>query len=608
MKNFRVKENGISLIALVITIIVLIILTNVLVYNSLDRIYIKKITNLNNDIELLREKTSDFYEQYGKIPAEIKYPKDNLTELKDVLSIKNDIGDFYVIDLEAMQGITLNYGKDYDTIKNDKDNVAKYTDVYIINENSHNIFYVKGISIEENNVEKKYYTDYTKPDETTVDLRYIDEKLIPENYYYIGEYKDNSGNESIVISNIKDEEVDTTKSNQYVWTKQISKLESLPASITLNEEQTEEEFLISVNNNKGYFKNKDGKVIYTKIDEEKWSEIYTKEAKYTDINGDTITIPKGFQVSMSKSMNIVKNGLVIRDKNQNEWVWVEVPSKVFKTATNETEYEKIETDLKEYVKEYRLNSEKSEISADWKDEWYDGCGLTKEEYTKTYQTMLSSVYKNKGFWVSRYEIGDETATTNSYSMRTSTSGITGNPVSKRNMIPYNYITCSQAQSLTSKITADTDKTKSLLFGIQWDLICKFIEDNSDLKYTDIANDSSSWANTYNSSFTIKKGRYLTSQAGWLSATENNYTKAEKTAAIITTGAIEKSRALNIYDFAGNMIEWTLEKYKDEMVTTGRGGSYSDLEDYGKASSRINSSIKEGLENSRINFGFRIAMY
>ena len=370
MKNFRVKENGISLIALVITIIVLIILTNVLVYNSLDRIYIKKITNLNNDIELLREKTSDFYEQYGKIPAEIKYPKDNLTELKDVLSIKNDIGDFYVIDLEAMQGITLNYGKDYDTIKNDKDNVAKYTDVYIINENSHNIFYVKGVSIEENNVEKKYYTDYTKPDETTVDLRYIDEKLIPENYYYIGEYKDNSGNESIVISNIKDEEVDTTKSNQYVWTKQISKLESLPASITLNEEQTEEEFLISVNNNKGYFKNKDGKVIYTKIDEEKWSEIYTKEAKYTDINGDTITIPKGFQVSMSKSMNIVKNGLVIRDKNQNEWVWVEVPSKVFKTATNETEYEKIETDLKEYVKEYRLNSEKSEISADWKDEWY----------------------------------------------------------------------------------------------------------------------------------------------------------------------------------------------------------------------------------------------
>lgn len=609
MKNFKANEKGISLIALVITIIVLIILTNVLAYNSLDRIYIKKLTNLNNDIELLREKTSDFYEQYGEIPAKIKYPNENLTELKDVLSSKNDIGNFYVIDLEAMQGITLNYGKDYDIIKNDKDNVTNYKDVYIINKNSHNIFYVKGVSVEENNTEKKYYTDYTNPDETTVDLRYVDGKLIPENYYYIGIYKDNSGNENIVISNVKDEEVDTTKSNQYIWTKQISKLENLPTSITLDEEQTEEEFLISVNNNKGYFKNKDGKVIYTKIDEEKWSETYTKEAKYTDINGDTITIPEGFQISIAKSMNTVKNGLVVRDKEQNEWVWVEAPNKIFKTATNETEYEKIEADLKEYVKEYRLNSATSEISTDWNDEWYDGCGLTKEEYTKNYQTMLSSIYKNKGFWVSRYEIGDETATTNNYSMRTSTSGTTGKPVSKKNMIPYNYITCSQAQSLVSKVTTDTNKTKSLLFGIQWDLICKFIENNSNLKYTDIADDSSSWANTYYSSFTIQKGRYLnSSKVGWISATETKYTKAEKTVAIITTGSIEKSRALNIYDFAGNMIEWTLEKYKDENVTTGRGGSYSSWKDYGKASSRINSSIREGLENSRINFGFRAAMY
>ena len=79
-------------------------------------------------------------------------------------------------------------------------------------------------------------------------------------------------------------------------------------------------------------------------------------------------------------------------------------------------------------------------------------------------------------------------------------------------------------------------------------------------------------------------------------------------AIITTGSIEKSRALNIYDFAGNMIEWTLEKYKDENVTTGRGGSYSSWKDHGKASDRINSSTWTGLGNSRINFGFRIAMY
>ncbi len=574
MKKFKLEEKGVTLIALVITIIILIILTNVLVYNALDRLYIQKLTNLNNDIELLREKVSDFFDVYGKIPAEIKYPTENLTQLKDVLNTKNDIGDFYVIDLEAMQGITLNYGKDYYNIKNDKDNVKNYTDIYVINENSHNIFYVQGIIVEENNIEKIYYTDYTKPDETTVDLRYIDGKLIPEHYYYIGIYKDNSGNESIVISNTKDENVDITKSNQYIWIKQISILESLPSSIILEGDQTEEEFLLSVNSNKGYFKNKDGKVVYNKVNQENWSEIYTKETEYQDTNGDVATIPEGFKINMDKSMNTIKNGLIAKDKNQNEWVWIPVPNTVFKTATNETEYEKIEADLLEYVKKYRMDSETSEISKDWKDEWYEGCGLTKEEYTKTYQNMLSSTYKNQGFWISRYEIGDETSTSNNNKARTSISGIEGNPVSKKNMIPYNYVTCSQAQVLANKIDTGTNKTKSLLFGIQWDLICKFIDDNSNLKYP----------------------------------AESNYVKEEKTMSIITTGASEKNKILNIYDFSGNMMEWTLERYKNENIPTGRGGSYLLGQDYTKVNNRINSSILNGLENSRIDFGFRVTIY
>ena len=69
---------------------------------------------------------------------------------------------------------------------------------YIINENSHNIFYVNGVTVTNNDTTTTYYTDYTEPDETTVDLRYIEGILIPDNYYYIGKTKDNSGNESIV--------------------------------------------------------------------------------------------------------------------------------------------------------------------------------------------------------------------------------------------------------------------------------------------------------------------------------------------------------------------------------------------------------------------------
>ena len=201
MKNMIKKESGVTMVALIITVIILLILTSMLVYNATDSVHIKALTNLYNDVELLREKVSEYYNEYGKIPAKVKYK--NTDELSSVLSSKNDTGDFYVIDLEAMKGITLNYGKDYEKIKSDEQNADKYTDIYIINENSQNIFYVQGIEITQNNTTKTYYTDYTEPDETTVDLRYIDGILIPENYYYIGTTKDESGNESLVISNNK---------------------------------------------------------------------------------------------------------------------------------------------------------------------------------------------------------------------------------------------------------------------------------------------------------------------------------------------------------------------------------------------------------------------
>lgn len=606
MKNKIKQEKGVTLSILVITIIVLLILTSTLIYNAKGSIHIQNTTKLYNDLELLREKVSEYYNEYGEIPGKIEYT--NIGNLSNVLSKNNDTGKFYVIDLEAMKGISLNYGKDYENIKNNPNNANSYTDIYIINENSHNIFYVNGVTITNDDTSTTYYTDYMEPDETTVDLRYIEGILIPDNYYYIGKTKDNSGNELIVISNNKEDTINTSNTNQYTWTKQVAKLEKVPDSVKLESNQKENEFLESANYNQGYFKNSEGKVIYNIINEDNWSEVYTKEVNYTDKNGDTAKIPVGSKVSLAQTMNTVKKGLVIKDKNDNEWVWVEVPKTVFTTATKEDEYEKIETDLKQYVKQYRLDASTSEISSDWNDEWYDGCGLTKEEYIKTYQTMLSSLYKNNGFWVSRYEIGDETSTNNNYTARTSTSGITGTPASKRNMIPYNFVTCSQAQNLATKVSSNVNKTKSLLFGIQWDLICKFIEKNSDLEYANIAEDSSSWGNTYFASFVIYKGRYLnSSKIGWLDAT-NNYTKTEKSYAIITTGASEKNKALNIYDFSGNMIEWTLEKYKNENVTTGRGGSYSSWKDHGKASGRINSVIYSGLTNSRINIGFRVALY
>ncbi len=567
MKNMIKKEKGVTMVALVITVIILLILTSMLVYNATDSVHIKALTNLYNDVELLREKVSEYYNEYGKIPAKVKYT--NKDELSSVLSSKNDTGDFYVIDLEAMKGITLNYGKDYEKIKNDEQNADTYTDVYIINENSQNIFYVQGIKITQNNTTKTYYTDYTEPDETTVDLRYIDGILIPENYYYIGTTKDESGNESLVISNNKEDEVNTTSTNQYIWTKQISEIEQKPSSVILEESQKEDEFIKSVNTYKGYFKNSERKVQYVKIDEAKWSEAYTKDTQYTDSKGDTITIPKDCKISLAPTMNIVSQGLVIKDKNENEWVWISIPEKIFKTARADTDYDNIKADLIEYAKDYRKGGSTQEV--EWEDKWYDGCGIKDADtYTEKYNQMLSSIYSNYGFWIGRYEVGDSVATKNNMN-RTTETGTTNKAVIQAEQKPYNYITVEQAQEISNNL-AVSEKTGSLMYGIQWDLVCKFIEKNAGLKYEDIATDSTSY------------GNYKQLQA---------------------TGVSEESKILNIYDFAGNELEWTLECASDSnSYSVYRGGNIVNPENTYAMSYR--SSTEK--TNKNINISFRVTLF
>lgn len=613
MKKIIKKENGVTMVALVITVIILLILTNMLIYNATDSAQIKALTNLYNDIELLREKVSEYYNEYGKIPAKIKYK--NTSELASVLSSTNDTGDFYIIDLEAMQGISLNYGKDYEKAKADSQNADTYKDIYIINENSQNIFYVKGITITKENTKQTYYTDYTEPDNTEVDLKYIEGILIPDGYYYIGKTKDKSGNESIVISNNREDKIDNSNTNQYTWTKQISKLETKPDSIKLETNQKEEEFLKSVNANQGYFKNAEGKVQYTIVNEENWSEAYTKETQYTDRKGDTVTIPKGCKVSLASTMNTLDEGFVIKDSNDNEWVWIVVPENIFKTARADTDYDNIKADLIAYAKDYRKGS--STQNLDWDDIWYDGCGLTQDEYEKNYKKMLSSVFNNYGFWISRYEIGDSTATA-SNTTRTSSSGASGKAVSQANMIPYNFVTCSESQMLASKMSPDSSKTSSLLFGIQWDLTCKFLEEYTDLTYDDIATDSTSWGNYKNSSIKLYRGKYNinpgSSTSVWTAYTTNttNYVTSSQTSnnenymQLLTTGASKNTRKMNIYDFAGNENEWTLE-HATAVINypcANRGGSYKNI-----GSGFPIAGRNDDATNDRYDIlGFRTAIY
>lgn len=136
------KQKGISLISLTITVIVLIIITSMLIYNAKNGIRVRALRMMENDIEVLDDKINAYYIRYGTLPIEIKYIGDiNFTPQA------NDGEEYYVIDLRAIEGITLNYGLDFNSITNENDTIEK-DDVYIINERSHHIYYAKGIQMD----------------------------------------------------------------------------------------------------------------------------------------------------------------------------------------------------------------------------------------------------------------------------------------------------------------------------------------------------------------------------------------------------------------------------------------------------------------------------
>ena len=309
----------------------------------------------------------------------------------------------------------------------------------------------------------------------------------------------------------------------------------------------------------------------------------------------------------------------MKDSNENEWVWVEVPKTIYTkaayltdatTPTSNTDYTNIEKIMQNYASDYR----ESGYSDTWYSEAQHGFA-SAEAYNTAKNNMLKSVYDNGGFWIGRYEAGDATATA-SNTTRTSSTGVTNTVVIKADQIPYNNVTCKEAQTL-SKSLATGGKTSSLMFGIQWDLTCKFLEEKSDLTLADIKTDSTKWGNYCNISLTLSRGKYNTSPGSsssiWtlFSTDITNYVTNKQTNSntsyyqLLTTGTSEDTNKMNIYDFAGNEYEWTLEYTSSSSYPcANRGGCYNNLGSNYSASNHYygsNSDSSNGL-------GFRSSLY
>ena len=281
-------------------------------------------------------------------------------------------------------------------------------------------------------------------------------------------------------------------------------------------------------------------------------------------------LPDGFTQVEETTL---ENGLTIQDSKGNQYVWVEVPktSEVYPTAGlnikdfTTDEYTAIETDLHTYANDYRNGTS-------YKDEYYSDAttGLTSAQYTELKQKMLKSVYKNGGFYVGKYETGIENAPKTSGSSSTTPTEI---PVIKQNAYPYNYVTCSQAQTLASKMESG-NYTSSLMFGVQWDLVLKYLETKG-TSQADLKTDSTTWGNYQNNSWNITNAnsKYAPNGSGWTNGAYG--TKASDSRILLSTGASDTFSKQGIYDIAGNVCEWTLECTSDSSTPCAyRGGSYN----------------------------------
>lgn len=199
------SKNGITLISMILTVIVLLIIIGAISYSSQSSFQMKKIENLYSDIDTLKDAISVYYVKNKALPvyysnytmngSEDKYQEIRLSNYgnNNYLNIpKNDYDDltsYYIIDITKLNNITLNNKNnvpedidkgDFFSKSSDRDNLMEHIDkgIFIVNASTHVVYYTKGITIDGNT----YYTkneDYSKiPTFSKTDKTNIEDEIL----------------------------------------------------------------------------------------------------------------------------------------------------------------------------------------------------------------------------------------------------------------------------------------------------------------------------------------------------------------------------------------------------------------------------------------------
>ena len=274
----------------------------------------------------------------------------------------------------------------------------------------------------------------------------------------------------------------------------------------------------------------------------------TKNTEVTYPDGK-VWIPEGFKVA-DDSASTVQGGIVIEDKDGNQFVWVPVAT-----------------------------------IADYKRTWYTGAGSFSSYSEALPEDEKTSVERYKGFYIGRYEAGDK-ENTEAKTLRSS-NDVTKTVTIKVNQATYNYVTRTQAVSLAEGFATKQGykaKTK-LVSSYAWDTTIAFLQKvNSDYGRSS------------------KEGNYKDTTFSYTDITGATKTKAKSSSVLVPTG--QTTPVCNIYDMGGNVYEWTTESYSDTSDPyVRRGGGYSYYFAYTPAGYRDDS-----IDGAPAYSGFRLALF
>ena len=292
----------------------------------------------------------------------------------------------------------------------------------------------------------------------------------------------------------------------------------------------------------------------------------TKNTEVTYPDGK-VWIPEGFRIS-TDSASTVQGGVVIEDKDLNQFVWVPVATLAdYKRMAYSYNVATEETDT-------ATNSIKIEYSSS--DSNYFTEALPEDEKT--------SVERYKGFYIGRYEAGDK-ENTEAKTLRSS-NDVTKTVTIKANQAPYNYVTRTQAVSLAEGFSTKQGykaKTK-LVSSYAWDTTIAFLQKvNSDYGER-------------------SEGNYREIAFSYTDITGASQTKSSSSSVLIPTG--QTTPVCNIYDMGGNVWEWTTETSSFPGYPYAvRGGDY--LCGFAGEPAGYRKVISDGAYDG---YGFRLTLF